>query len=238
MNDLAKRLVVAVIIFFLVALTYVKIKEAAAADAENERLTLAAAAIADTVTIWRDRFHAADTVLQRQLVTIDSFASRTGPIRWRTVRDTIVVIEPGTTVVDTVVVTDSIAVIEGDSAVHIIPTVVALELQECRLLTETCAEYKHTADSTIKWQATHIDTLTAQIDNLDRRVRVPELAIFGLDLPLPSVTAGYGVMYSMKTCDDSGAEFVKDDVLVIVENSCDKIHHGFTLGLTWNIWSP
>jgi hypothetical protein len=169
------------------------------------------------------------------MATIDSLTARTGPIRWRTVRDTIIVIEPGH--IDTLVVTDSVAVVEVDSAVHFIPTVVALELQECRLFKTTCAEYKHNADSLIRWQSTHIDTLVAQIDNLDKRFDIPNLAFLGLNLPLPELSAGYGIMYSMKGCGSEETSF-DGEILVVTKPQCDKIHHGFTLGLTWRLWSP
>ena len=235
MNELAKRVIVAVIIFFLVAFTYVNLKKLAAVESENIRLEAVNGAIGDTVAIWRDRFAAADTVLQRQLATIDSLSARTGPIRWRTVRDTIIVIEPGR--IDTLIVEDSVAVIEVDSAVHFIPTVVALELQECRLFKTTCAEYKHNADSLIRWQAVRIDTLIAQVDNLDKRFDIPELAFLGLSLPLPQVTAGYGIMYSMNGCGSEETSF-EDEILVVTKPQCDKLHHGIVLGLTWRLWSP
>jgi len=230
MNDLAKRLVIAVVIFFLVAFGYLQLKKAAAMEAENVRLTAVNSAISDTVQVWRDRFAAADTVLQRQLATIDSMERRTGPIRWRTVRDTLIVIEPGR--IDTLIVTDSVAVIGADT----IPVAVAHELQECRLLSDTCAEFKHNADSVIKWQATHIDTLTAQIDNLDQ-FGVPSIDLLGLAVPLPSVTAGYGLMYSMNSCPDQTVQD-SEGYAVEVSGDCDRLHHGFLVGLTWTIWSP
>ena len=238
MNDLAKRLIVGVVLFFLVAFGYVKLKELAAVEAENRRLEAVNTAIQDTVDIWREQFVAIDTVLQRQLATIDSLSARTGPIRWRTVRDTIIVIEPGR--IDTIItVQDSVPIVAlpGDSAVHVIPVAVALELQECRLLTTTCAEFKTTADSTIKWQATHIDTLQAQVVNLGKVFDVPSFNMLGLALPLPSLTAGYGLMYSMNSCPDQLAQD-SEGFAVEVSGDCDRLHHGFLLGLTWSVWSP
>ena len=229
MNDLAKKLVIAVVLFFLVAFGFIKMRQLAAVEAENTRLAAVNATLDSTATIWQDRFAVADTVLQQQLATIDSLAQRTGPIRWRT--RTITVIEPGTT--DTIVVHDSIPIIDGQP----IPIPVALELTECRVLVRTCDNFRHTADSTINWQAIHIDTLQAQITNLDKRFSIPQLALFGLSLPRPGVTIGYGVMYSLNGCS-SEVSFDNDDVSGSISGNCDRIHHGPVLGLSWKVWSP
>ena len=229
MNDLAKRLVIAVILFFLVAFGFIKMQQLAAVEAENTRLTEVNAGLDSTASHWKDSTSVLGTALVATVERADSLAARTGPIRWRT--RTITVIEPGT--IDTVRITDSIPIIDGQP----IPIPVALELTECRVLVRTCDEFKHTADSTINWQATHIDTLQAQITNLDKRFSVPQLALLGLSLPLPALTIGYGVMYSLNECSDE-VSFSQDDISGSISGNCDRFHHGPVLGLTWQVWSP
>ena len=233
MTDLAKRLVIGIVLFFLVAFTYTQMVKASKAQAEADRLAVVNAELDSIATHWLDSLSVIDTLLRTQLATNDSLAQRTGPIRWRTRWRT--VIEPGR--VDTLMVLDSVPIVDIDSVPFVIPVEVAQELQECRVLVETCDQFKQTADSTIKWQATHIDSLSAQIKILDKRFKVPGFDMFGFTLPLPSIDVGYGLMYSMRPCDNtvsiSPSEF---DAEISVD--CDRLHHGPTIGLSWQIWSP
>ena len=233
MNDLAKRLVIAIVLFFLVAFTYTQMVKASQAQAEADRLAIVNAELDSIATHWLDSIAAIDTVLQTTLAVNDSLASRTGPIRWRT--RTIRVIEPGR--VDTLIMIDSFPVVQIDSQTFEIPVQVAEELQACRVLAADCETFRQVSDSTIKWQATSIDSLTAQIAALDKRFSVPELALLGIDLPLPSINIGYSIMYSMKGCSES-ISISPNEFDASISRECDRIHHGPTIGLSWQIWSP
>lgn len=231
MTDLAKRLVIGIVLFFLVAFTYTQMVKASKAQAEADRLREVNVVLDSAATHWRDSAAMVDTLLITTLATNDSLSQRTGPIRWRTRWRT--VIEPGR--VDTII--DSVPIVEIDSVPFLIPVAVAEELQACRILSADCETFRQVADSTIKYQATHIDTLTAQITALDRRFAIPGFDMFGFTLPLPSIDVGYGLMYSMRPCDNtvsiSPSEF---DAEISVD--CDRLHHGPTIGLSWQIWSP
>ncbi len=233
MTDLAKRLIIAIVLFFLVAFGYTQMVKASKAQAEADRLAEVNAVLDSTATMWQDSTAVLDPLLALSIERGDSLARRTGPIRWRT--RTVTVIEPGRT--DTLFVTDSVPVVEIDSQLFEIPVQVAEELQACRLLAQDCETFREVADSTIKWQATSIDSLNAQVENLNRRFKVPQLAMFGLSLPLPGLTLGYGVMYSMNGCSES-VIISPNEFDAILSRDCDRIHHGPTIGLSWKVWSP
>ena len=121
MNDLAKRLIIGIVLFFLVAFTYTQMVKASKAQAEADRLALVNAELDSIATHWLDSIATIDTVLQTTLAVNDSLASRTGPIRWRT--RTVRVIEPGR--VDTLIMIDSFPVVEIDSQRYAIKEVLA-----------------------------------------------------------------------------------------------------------------
>ena len=231
MNDLAKRLIIAIVLFFLVAFAYTQMVKASKAQAEADRLAAVNVVLDSTATHWRDSVSVVDTLLQTTLATNDSLSQRTGPIRWRTRWRT--VIEPGR--VDTII--DSVPIVEIDSVPFLIPIAVAEELQACRVLAADCETFRQTADSVIKWQATHIDTLDAQIKMLDRRYEIPGLDMFGLTVPLPSIDIGYGIMYSQKSCSNS-VSITPTEFAAEISVDCDRIHYGPTLAISWQIWSP
>lgn len=233
MNDLAKRLVIAIVLFFLVGFAYTQMVKASKAQAEADRLAAVNATIDSTANFWRDSVEVVGPLLVTSLATNDSLSQRTGPIRWRTRWRT--VIEPGR--IDTLLILDSVPIVEIDSVPYQIPVAVAEELQACRVLSADCETYREVSDSTIKWQATSIDSLNAQITALDKRFSVPELALFGIDLPLPSINFGYSIMYSMKGCSES-VSISPSEFDAEISADCDRIHHGPSIGLSWQIWSP
>lgn len=224
MNDLAKRVVVAVVVFFLVAFSYVMFMRAQTFQAENEQFTEDNLALKDTAQVWRDSTAMLDTALAGAVQRGDSLAERTGQIRWhtRTVR------------LDGRVDTLRIATVRIDTIEVEIPQVVADEILACRALTQDCDNFRQVADSTIKWYEAYSGGLMEQIDHLSKRFDVPHLGILGLNLPLPQISIGYGVMYGLGNCSDSQT-FVDGDIELDISTTCNNIHHGPVLSASWPI---
>lgn len=224
MSDLAKRLVIAVVLFFLVAFAIFKMTQLAAMEAENERLTEVNSAIRDTLQTHIDSLAVLDTVLVGAIARAESAATTVGPIRWRTrtirLAGRVDTIEVATVNVDTVEVE--------------IPASVARELLACRALRQDCEAFREATDSTLKWYRTSTDSLQGQIDLLSKRFDVPQLSMLGLSLPLPYVSIGYGVMYALGECSSSET-VVEGDLEFQVSTSCNNINHGPVLSLSWPI---
>ena len=163
MSDLAKRVVVAIVIFFLVAFGFQQVLKNQLIAAENERLTEINEAIRDTLQTHIDSLAVLDTVLVESLARAGDATVRTGPIRWRT----------RTVRVGGRVDTLRISTVRIDTVEIEIPAPVAEELIACRALTQDCESFRTATDSTLKWYRTATDSLQGQIDLLSKRFKVP-----------------------------------------------------------------
>ena len=225
MSDLAKRLVIAVVLFFLVAFAINQILKNQAMAAENERLTEVNDAIRDTLQTHIDSLAVLDTVLVGAIAHADSLSQRVGPIRWRT--RTIRLAGR----VDTI----QIATVDLDTITVEIPVAVAEELLACRILTQDCETFREVTDSTLRWYRTSTDSLQGQIDLLSKRFDVPHFGFFGLSLPLPNLSIGYGLLYSVGSDCSSSETIVEGDLEFQISTSCNNIHHGPVASLSWPI---
>ena len=224
MSDLAKRLVIAVVLFFLVAFAISQIIKNQAMAAENERLTEVNSAIRDTLQAHIDSLVRLDSVLVGAIAHAESAATAVGPIRWRT--RTIRLAGR----VDTI----RVATVDLDTITVEIPAAVADEILACRILAQDCETFREAADSTLRWYRTSTDSLQGQIDLLSKRFDVPQLSMLGLSLPLPRINLGYGIMYSVGNCSDSET-IVEGDLEFQITTSCNNIHHGPVASLSWPI---
>ena len=225
MNDLRNQIIIAVILFFLIAFGVTQYFQKAAHAAENEVIKAENAAITDTLTVMRDSAAVLDTALVVALARADSNANRVGPVRWhtRTVR------------LDGRVDTVLIATVEVDTLEIEIPAEVAEEIQQCRVLAKNCEEFREIADSTFKWYDTSIEGLNKQIAHLEDKPWSLNLGL--IDISIPEFSFGYGVMKSMNGCQSS-EDVQIDDYQVSVSHNCQEIHHGPVLSLSWDFGWP